>query len=469
MQQKFSRVTISSSAVLLVHRLILVIRIALFIPLRITTPLSWQLKNRKKFEDKNLSDPASCSFKMSGLQADVTFHISSEGELEQVRPLIDYYLQKGNRLEIIYSSPSVEHRCQQIYSTHLAQIRLLRLPLLSYFPVSWWGGQSLADWISSNKLIMCRYDFYSELLLFMQRSTITTILVSATLKGKIHKLQKREYWWWRVYWRGIYSQFSRIIVATPQDEEYFYQLGITTHPLQNFDFRIIQVASRIMNSASTIKKTPMQSLIEYLEQSIPHEQRVLVGSAWPIEMDILASRPLVEQIIAGNLQLTIAPHNLSSESITTIINSIRTYLGPENPIYIFTPQMSEQEQHSVIQQLQDRPGPVITTVPAILCELYIYYGHVLVGGGHGRSIHSLLEPYLAGANLFCGPKTFRSTEYDIVKKHSSPFITVVDSLPDFYHLLKPILIRNSDRAFRQELICQHQEKFPLIAAEFLGE
>ncbi|MDO9180910.1 MAG: hypothetical protein Q7U04_00815, partial [Bacteriovorax sp.] len=69
------------------------------------------LKKRIDFERKNLIELQCQSFKLDFLVADYCFEVSSEGELEQVRPLIEYYLLHKKRIEILFSSPSVETKC----------------------------------------------------------------------------------------------------------------------------------------------------------------------------------------------------------------------------------------------------------------------------------------------------------------------------------------------------------------------
>ena len=73
--------------------------------------------------------------------------------------------------------------------------------------------------------------------------------------------------------------------------------------------------------------------------------------------------------------------------------------------------------------------------PGVLLEAYTFFGTAFVGGGHGRSIHSVLEPFLAGCNVFCGQKTHRSTEYDLVADISPSSIFVVYELGMFATIL----------------------------------
>src|SRR5690606_11150334 len=52
----------------------------------------------------------------------------------------------------------------------------------------------------------------------------------------------------------------------------------------------------------------------------------------------------------------------------------------------------------------------------VLCELYADLGLAYVGGGFEASVHSILEPLVAGVDrLAAGPKNERSTEFDIAR------------------------------------------------------
>jgi hypothetical protein len=66
-------------------------------------------------------------------------------------------------------------------------------------------------------------------------------------------------------------------------------------------------------------------------------------------------------------------------------------------------------------------GPtILLNKKGILCELYADFGKAYVGGGFGVSVHSLLEPLVAGCeHLSCGPVNHRSTEFDLAQSLGS--------------------------------------------------
>ncbi|MCY4524407.1 MAG: hypothetical protein OXB84_06690, partial [Halobacteriovoraceae bacterium] len=171
---------------------------------------SLRMRKRKEFERLNLTDPHSKPFEKS---AAVAFHVASEGELEQVRPLIDRFIEKNKRVELIYTSESVEERCSNLALEHSELIRIFRLPLLCYFPWPDLAGQNLSDFISAKKIILCRYDFYPELLLRGARRDTCFILVSAALKRK-----KELKWPFNIYTKALYGLFDIIISSNDSEK-----------------------------------------------------------------------------------------------------------------------------------------------------------------------------------------------------------------------------------------------------------
>ena len=141
-------------------------------------------RRRVHFESKNLQEEACQSFRKQNLRADYAFEVSSEGELEQVFPLIEHLLQEKKRVELMFASESVEKKCRRLYQNAPKQMRFLRLPLASFSLPPSRGRQNIASWLSAPTLILCRYDFYPELLLYGCALHHRLILVSATFKNK---------------------------------------------------------------------------------------------------------------------------------------------------------------------------------------------------------------------------------------------------------------------------------------------
>jgi len=167
-------------------------------------------------------------------------------------------------------------------------------------------------------------------------------------------------------------------------------------------------------------------LQDYL-QHWPYEQRIIIGSAWPPELEILADPDFMRELQKGERCLVVAPHQLKTLAVQNLVSLVTKMTGSTPPV--LRPQDSADE---ISRILVGRPPVVLITVPGVLCELYADFGVVLVGGGFGRSVHSLLEPYWAMAEIFCGPKVFRSTEYDFAWQESPTWVHCLNQARDFY-------------------------------------
>ena len=124
---------------------------------------------------------------------------------------------------------------------------------------------------------------------------------------------------------------------------------------------------------------------------------------------------------------------------------------------------------NIFSKLTQKPGLLILTVPAILCELYTNAGNAFVGGGHGRSIHSVLEPYVGMCKVFCGPKTHRSTEYDLIKDYSTNQIHVVTNLEDFSRIFMDNYREDVDIINRKRIFYEFNDKFESVFDQILSK
>ncbi|WP_372655606.1 glycosyltransferase N-terminal domain-containing protein [Halobacteriovorax sp.] len=355
---------------------------------------------RKEFENGEVID----SFKNTDRVATHCFHVSSEGELEQALPLIQYFLDQGNFIELVYTSNSVTRKCKLLAAKY-ENLNLLRMPLLS-FP-----SNSFRRWVTAKKLFMCRYDFFSELMLYGAREDVDFILLSASLKGKRLTGIKKA------FTLGLYSCFDYIVAASDIERQNFLKLSADFN-VTAFEFRLLQIASRLEQSESKfLEKRSLDNYFSILKNR-DVKSNLIIGSAWEVELNIFKDIDLVNKVKSGEFLVVIAPHSLSKESLLNLSKAFNT----------IAPSLKLVNANEVDEY---RSGEVyFNATPGILLESYSLFGHVLVGGGHGRSIHSVLEPYLAGSRVYCGPKIFRSTEFDFIKKESPNDVVVIENLEE---------------------------------------
>jgi 3-deoxy-D-manno-octulosonic-acid transferase len=373
--------------------------------------------SRRKFEQKNLLQAGSLSFRRNKEIADFCFEVSSEGELEQVRPLIQYYLKRGHKIELIFSSPSVEKKCIQLQKQFNDQLRILRLPLLTL--------QLLNNWVTAPVIIFCRYDFFPELLLLKLKAK-KFVLVSAAVKKNS---------WFK---KNVFLLFDIIVAATAREEERFKHINPRALTFA-FDFRIERITERFLNADTTL--TAIAKLQPYLLhlKRLPSEQRIIIGSAWESDLPIFNDPEFIASIKEGRVHLLIVPHQLDKDSLN--IKKIQDYLsqlGLGNCISVLGKESGDEGLFAPI---------VILNMSGILCEFYSLFRHSYVGGGYERSIHSVFEPFFSGSQVYIGPKIHRSTEYDFLAEIAPNEIHVLFHPEQFY----TIYMKNKKLIPEQEL------------------
>lgn len=410
--------------------------------------LNQRLNERRQFENKNLLQPACKSFKETHEKAQYCFEISSEGEFEQIAPLLIDLLQSRLKLELIFCSPSVEKRVERLTAEY-SNLRMLRLPLLTFS----WFGQSASRWSTAPTIILCRYDFFPELMLMVKKRG--GILISASLMGKKHCP-------W--YLKRYYHFFAELLVATQSDYQRFQdELSLPPHKLNFLELRFIQIERRLSDKEQVFKsKDTTAYYSDWLKRT--NQKKLIIGSMWPGEIALI-SQEMKEDIKASKLHLTIFPHQLSGVDYEQLLDHLQATLE-DCPLLIL------DDKITLVSLKESLRGPLVVVykLKGMLCEFYPLFDFAYVGGGHGRSIHSVLEPYLAGPLLFCGPKTHRSTEYLIVVGHTPEEIRVIEKLEFFYDFL----LQSEDRVNvelnlekRLELIRQMNGRYKKFFEKFI--
>ena len=401
--------------------------------------LSSSIRKRLEFECQNAKDPLSRAWP-GNEKADVAFEVSSEGEFEQAFPLIKVSLERNHRVEVFYASDSLEKKVQSVskgLGEYKSRIRFIRMPLLTSFPIFLGRGQSFFQLVTAKKLFLCRYDFYPELLLYGAKEGVDFVLLNATLKGKEDFLRREGTLKYLLY-QSIYGLFDFILTATLRDILLFKKLGVKEEMMLPFDLRVLQIQNRTLEAKESLKVLPGMAFLNKIFEKFPFNDRLVMGSCWPLEMESLGDESLQKRVVDKSQLVVLAPHKLSEESLKELEESYNGFCGSLPHFAPMTYVDLRDENHDWERLFDDwerNPGPIVLTTPGILLETYTFFGYAFVGGGHGRSIHSVLEPFLAGCKVYCGPKTHRSTEFDLVSDISPSSIFVVHELRMFATIL----------------------------------
>ena len=375
--------------------------------------------------------------------AEVLTHVSSEGELEQVWPLLEGLLERELRVQILFTSASLQSKIRELGQRYPGQIDARMLPLLHYPWGLCWAGGSLKRWIKAPLRVMVRYDFFPELVLALSTGGRLGLL-SATFKGKERALEKGLGRW---YWRSLMSRFDFVFCSTQKDLVALENLLGASSPrpeLFCFEFRVMQILKRLENARECLEKHSWFVHLKAFFETYPPSRRLILGSAWEVDLEIFADPAFQRAIAEGEWGVVIAPHQLSSASLERLYRRL---------LEIFGEYGGSADSVAVLREKKTSPWeghPVLVShIPAVLCEMYSLFGHVYVGGGLGRSVHSLLEPFWTGAHLYCGPRLQRSTEYIFVCEEAPERIHVLNAPRDFFPRLQSNTNENAMEDSRQ--------------------
>lgn len=344
-----------------------------------------KLRERVIFEKKNKYEWLAHSFSEVSEKADVCFEFSSEGEYQQVAPIIEDLLTVGKKIELVFFSPSVEKTILKLASEYPEQIRYLRYPLIRLFPFI--QRRCFSHWTTSNKLILVRYDLFPEFLLWSTKPSNHLSMVWVTFK-KERSLGRKPSLWKRIFLS--YSQ--RIVFAGELDKKIGKEFNLEG---DFFDFRVEQIRRRI--SRKQDKFFSYFPIYDEFKKNLNNKnQSLILGNAWPSDLFLLSQIP-------NDIVITIVPHNLSHR----VLDEFRVGLKNLGRDFSEINDLTMSVPKSSIYLLNKK---------GILCELYADFEYSYVGGGFETSIHSVLEPLIAGSKkIACGPAHHRSTEYDMAR------------------------------------------------------
>jgi 3-deoxy-D-manno-octulosonic-acid transferase len=364
-------------------------------------------KKRIAFEKKNTESRLSESFSLINLQADFAYHCSSEGEWEQIRIDVQNKLAKGCNIEIIFTSPSVEKGILKFAHDikFPDSLRLLRLPILTS---SFFSPYRLHRWITAKDVVLVRYDFFPELLGLIFFEKKLHLVWATTKKLKIWNLL-------------IFSFFKTITPSTQIDFEYlrkFYPQKI----LNPKESRIPAILERLSHKQETLEERfPSFTLFSNWIKLFP--LRLIIGSAWKEDVSFL---PIDESFYQNRL-VVIVPHDLNL-NWAELMSSF-------SHLYFIKPETTQTQMIKILTDYKNHPAPIVILIKGILCELYAEFPMAFVGGGFGKSVHSLLEPYLSNSMVFCGPKVHRSTEADVIDQNDKNRLLILNKPMDMMNYL----------------------------------
>ena len=309
---------------------------------------------------------ASLENKINATDKTIWFHSASLGEYEQGLPVIEKIKAKfpTHKIVVTFFSPSG----YEVRKNNTVADVTVYLPLDTKS-----NAQQFLKLVHPEMVFFIKYEYWPNYLNELKKQKIKTYLISGVFREK-----QAFFKWYGGFYRNALQSFDYFFVQNESAKKLLQSIGFANVKISG-DTRFDRVASILerdnsldfMDSFTTFGKTKRTTIV--------------IGSSWPKDENILVD---FINLNTFNIKFIIAPHNIKSEQILNLKNSItkKTVL------------FSEKEGKS----LADFDVFIIDTI-GILTKIYSYADIAYVGGGFGNpGVHNILEPATFGVPIVIG-------------------------------------------------------------------
>ena len=296
-------------------------------------------------------------------EKNIWFHVSSLGEFEIAKPIIESLKKKFDNTKIIvtFFSPSGYENSKKYKYTDSK----LYLPLDSSF-----NAKRFVSIVNPRIAIFVKNDIWSNYIYYLKKNN--SIIYS--LSSRFNKSQ----FYFKFYGSWFLKQLKKIDFFYVQDDN-------SKRILEKNSFNNVNISgdSRYTSVINTLNKNKR---ITKVEKFINDKICFIAGSIWESDIE------LIDKVIKSNIKSILAPHDISESFIT---NLKREYAN--NCI-----------KYSDLKNEDDfKKNILIIDSIGILKYLYRYANIAYVGGGMGnKGLHNILEPGVFSIPILIG-KNFK--------------------------------------------------------------
>ncbi|MEY3688747.1 MAG: 3-deoxy-D-manno-octulosonic-acid transferase [Bacteroidota bacterium] len=304
-------------------------------------------------------------------------HVSSLGEFEQARPIIEEIKKRSSEYDITltFFSPS-GYRIRKSYEY---ADRVLYLPIDTLSNV-----QAFMNEINPDLIIFIRYELWLNYLIEARRRAIPCYALNATFPRSML---------WKFFpaiLRSILGLFSELYTIGSNELASFQQLNLRIPIHSGHDTRIDRIHSLVQN----VKQSP--AIIRGLLPGISDDKIpcIVLGSSWEADERIFIE---ALTLLQSPIRLIIVPHEPTPEHCLRIKEALPNSVLQSEIEYV-------QDQHVIIDSIGK------------LLAIYSIADAAYIGGGFGSGVHSCAEPAGYGIPLACGPFIERSPDAETLQE-----------------------------------------------------
>jgi 3-deoxy-D-manno-octulosonic-acid transferase len=311
-------------------------------------------------------------------------HVSSLGEFEQGRPLIEAFRVKNPDWQIVltFFSPS-GFELRKNYAS---------ADFIAYLPLDTASNAiDFIDLIKPDLVFWVKYDFWFNYLTILKSKGIPTYLVAAKFRS-----EQPFFKWYGGFWRKMLGCFTHLFVQEKVSVDLLQSIGFQSITKAG-DTRIDRVIAlsktdndpiiaKILNTSKFVNSPIFENA-----KTFSKTQTLIVGSSWPEDENIYL--PILQKPDFQHLRAIVAPHEPSIQYVQDFIKKHQntvTFSSLKNGL-----KEEKNKNNSNFLLLIDNVG--------MLNMLYRYGDIAFIGGGFGKGIHNTLEPAAYGLPVIFGP------------------------------------------------------------------
>ncbi|MBN2891654.1 MAG: 3-deoxy-D-manno-octulosonic acid transferase [Bacteroidales bacterium] len=292
----------------------------------------------------------------------IWFHVSSLGEFEQARPLIEKIKRQNTSKKILitFFSPS-GYEIRKNYES---------ADYVFYLPVDTKKNANLfLKLINPSLVFFVKYDFWVNYIQQIHKKNIPLFLVSGVFRRNqiFFKRKGKKY-------AEVLKCFNHFFVQDKESLFLLKNIGIETVTIAGdtrFD-RVIEISE---------KSVDFNIIEEFAGNSICF----VAGSTWP------SDEKIISQFINSNvddIKFIIAPHNIEENRIIDLLQLLN-----KKVVRYSKANLESVSEYQVL--IIDNIG--------MLASIYKYGKIAYIGGGFGAGIHNILEAAVYGMPVIFGP------------------------------------------------------------------
>lgn len=330
----------------------------------------------------------------------IWMHVSSLGEFEQGRPIIEAIKKEHPEYKIIltFFSPS-GYEVRKNYDG---------AEIVCYLPMDTsWNAKKFIRIVNPSIAIFIKYEFWGNYLAELKKHDVPTYIVSAIFRKE--QVFFKSYGGW---YRNFLYNFEHLFVQDANSKNLLESIGIKNVSVVG-DTRF----DRVLAIAKASKELPIVSAFK-------GDKNVLVaGSSWPKDEAFML--PYFNE--RQNMKLIIAPHEIHESHLEEIISKL-------NRPYVRYSKTTPEEAAKADCLIIDCFG--------LLSSIYRYGEVAYVGGGFGVGIHNILEAAVYGMPVVFGPNYHKFREAVEMVKVGGAF--PIQDGNDFGKLMDDLMNTESD-------------------------